>query len=173
MSSTICQRRTPTFAEHRPALQEALVNVSQESFFAFAELCGIDRFGDALAAVEAQSEGAAKRWLRSRVDFDGAFAGTVELTLPHALATELLMSFTGLTPEDGLTDVHVYDGIGEFANMVCGTWLTHACAHRRFDLQPPVVTAVAAPVTRAADGQEELVLVNDQPVSLRVEFRAS
>jgi hypothetical protein len=57
--------------------------------------------------------------------------------------------------------------------MVCGTWLTHACVHRRFDLRSPVVATALPPVERPTDGQEELVLINDQPVSMRLEFRPS
>ncbi|MCX6537698.1 MAG: hypothetical protein NT151_01995 [Acidobacteria bacterium] len=169
----MCQRRTPTFAEQRTALQEALVNVAQESFFAFAEACETDRFSEALVAVGAQSAGSANDWLRSRVEFEGAFAGVIELTLPYALAADLLMSFTGLMPDEVVPESHVFDSTGEFANMVCGTWLTHACARRRFDLRSPVVTPAGPPVERVTDGQEALMLVNDQPVSMRLEFRPS
>jgi hypothetical protein len=171
MSSSTCQRRTPTFAEHREALQEALVNVAQESFFAFAEICTPGRFVEALASVGFHANGGG--WLRARIEFTGAFSGAMEVTLPHALAADLLMAFTGDTPEGGVPESHVIDSTGEFANMVCGTWLTHACVHRRFDLTAPVVTDTEPPVERMADGQEELVLINDQPVSLRIEFLPS
>jgi hypothetical protein len=144
-----------------------LVNVAQQSFFAFAEICDAERFGGALAAVGARPEG---RWLRSRVEFAGAFAGVIELTLPYALAADLLMAFTGLTPEEVARESHVFDSTGEFANMVCGTWLTHACAHRRFDLGSPVVAPASPPVERLTDSREELVLLNDQPLSMRLEF---
>ena len=173
MSSTICQRRIPTFAEHRAALQEALVNVAQEGFFAFAEICDADRFAEAVAMAGMRSDGSADRWLRSRVEFNGAFAGAMEMTLPYALAADLLMAFTGLTPDEAVPENHVFDSTGEFANMVCGTWLTHACVRRRFDLGSPFVMLACLPVERPTDGQEELVLVNDQPVSLRLEFRPS
>ena len=59
----------------------------------------------------------------------------------------------------------MFDSTGEFANMVCGTWLTRACARRRFDLQPPVVSVV--PGASASTGEdEELLLINDWPVKL-------
>lgn len=169
MSSTACHRRTPTFLEHREALQEALIAVAQESFFSFAELCDAERFGESVAAAETDAAGSALRWLRARVDFEGAFAGRVTVTVPHTLAVELMMAIAGLTPEDEIPEGHVIDATGEFANMVCGTWLTKAAVHRKFDLQPPAVASVAPPVERFPDG-EELALINDKPVSVRLEF---
>jgi len=172
MSSAICQRRTPTFREHREVLQESLVAVAQESFFSFAEPCDTERFGEAVSSAEADASGSVLRWLRACVEFEGAFAGRVSVTMPHALAVELMMAIAGLAPEDEIAEGHVIDSTGEFANMVCGTWLTKAAVHRKFNLRPPAVTSVGAPVERAADG-EELVLINDRPVSLRLDFIAS
>jgi hypothetical protein len=147
--------------------------VAQESFFAFAQICDVERFHAVVAALGARPDGLANRWLRSRVEFEGAFAGSMELTLPYTLAADLLMAFTGATPGDSAPESHVLDSTGEFANMVCGTWLTRACVRRRFDLRSPVVAPASSPVWRPTDGQEELVLVNDQPVSMKLEFRAS
>jgi len=169
MSSVACRRRQPTFLEHRAVLQEALVAVAQESFFSFAERCDADRFGEAVAAAESKASGSALRWLCARVDFEGAFAGRVTVTMPHALAADLVMAIAGLTPEDEIPEGLVIDATGEFTNMVCGTWLTKAAVHRKFDLQPPAVTSAGPPVERVVDG-EELVLINDRPVSVRLDF---
>lgn len=172
MSSAACQRRIPTFREHLEVLQQSLVAVAQESFFSFAELCGPERFGETVAAAEAEASGSALRWLRSRVEFEGAFAGVVSVTMPHALALELMMGVAGLSPEDEIPEGLVIDAIGEFANMVCGRWLTRAAVHRKFDLQPPAVSSAEAPTERRLDG-ELLSLINDKPVSVRVDFVSS
>jgi len=168
MSSTTCLRHLPTFAEHRDALRDALVDVTQESFFSFAEICDPARFADAVANADGRG-----RWLSSRVSFTGAFAGVLQITLPHGLAVELLAAFAGLTPDDPVSDAQVLDSTGELANMVCGRWLTKACVHRRFDLRQPEVVPAAAPPAIGAGAGEELLLVNDQPVAVRLDFLPS
>ena len=172
MCSQPSRRRTPSPGEHVDALKKALVDVAQESFFSFAEDCSSERFSEALKMVAAAEGDPGSRWLSSYVDFDGAFAGRVTVILPFALATDMAAAIAGLMPGDRIEQPLVFDATGEFANMVCGTWLTRACVHRRFDLRPPAVSVM--PVTPSeADGNEELLLVNDWPVKLVVAFAAA
>jgi hypothetical protein len=166
MCSQPLRRKMPMLEEHAGALQQALLDVAQESYFSFAEPCDQERFSDALLADDGSGPA---RWLGASVDFDGAFAGRVELKLPYALASELLSAFVGLMPDEEVPEGHVLDSTGEFANMVCGTWLTRDCGRRRFDLQAPVVCDIAVPAK--SDEADQLVLVNNHPVSLRLEFK--
>ncbi len=168
MCSQVSQRRVPAFSEHVETLKQAVVDVSQESFFSFAEFCGAERFAEAITLVPAPAD-SAPRWVVARVDFSGAFAGRVALTLPYALAVDMATSLGGLDPADGISTNLVFDATGEFANMVCGTWLTRACIRRKFDLTQPVVTTVAG-VTPSRGDDEELVLINEWPVKLAVTF---
>ncbi len=172
MSSPLSQRRTPSPTEHVDALKQALVEVAQETFFSYAEACGADRFSEALDTVPADPATGAARWLSARVDFAGAFAGRVTVALPYGLAADMASALAGITPDEGLTESDVLDSTGEFANMVCGTWLTRACVRRRFDLQPPAVGPAGAQA-REAGPSDELILVNDQPLRLTVEFMAA
>jgi CheY-specific phosphatase CheX len=168
MFSQPSRRKVPLPSEHVEALRKALVDVAQESFFSFAEYCGKDRFDEALPMVDTQDV-AGPRWVSARIDFDGAFAGRVTVIVPHVLACDMAAAIGGLMPGDEIPEPLVADSTGEFANMVCGTWLTRSCARRRFDLQPPVVTSSESLPT-SGDDDEELLLVNDWPVKLAVAF---
>lgn len=170
MCSQPSRRSMPSPSAHAEALTSAIVNVAQESYFSFAERCDAGQFDAALEAVGDPAANPAPRWLRADVDFDGAFAGTVAVTLPYPLATDMAAALSGAMPGDDVPESDVLDSTGEFANMVCGVWLTHTCARRRFDLQPPHVRDASAPGTPGDEGTR-FVLVNDQPVSVTVSFR--
>jgi len=171
-------RQVPTFAEHRDAVAAAVVEVSENSFFAFVAPAEPDLFSE-LVNIPSASEGDASgegRWLRTSVSFDGAFNGVVEVAMPERLARELLASFVGLGPDDPVEQEELVDSTGEFVNQVCGTWLTRACHHRRFDLTPPAVERMPvgwAPVVDEGSAGERgwvYFTLNDQPVSVGVRF---
>lgn len=169
MCSQLSRRRTPSPREHLETLRSCLVDVAQESFFSFAEPCSGERFRDALEMVDGAAAGSGGRWLSAYVDFDGAFAGRVTVVVPYALAVDMAAAIAGLAPGDPIDELLVLDATGEFANMVCGTWLTRACIHRRFDLRPPTVRAMPGMPPAQDDGEEHL-LINDWPVKLGVAF---
>jgi hypothetical protein len=172
MCSQPSRRNPPSPEEHADGLTQAIVDVAQESFFAFAEPCDGEQFTEALDATGCGGSDA--RWLKARIDFDGAFAGAVELKLPYLLAMDLAASLAGVMPGDEIAESDVVDSTGEFANMVCGTWLTRSCARRRFDLQPPCVRPLdAVPATVEPGAGTQLLLINDRPVSLTVSFQAA
>jgi hypothetical protein len=169
MCSQVSQRRVPAFSEHVDTLKRAIVDVAQESFFSFAEFCGPERFAEAIALVPAPMTPTTPRWIAARVDFGGAFAGSVTLTLPYALAADMAAALGGLAPGDSISEALVDDATGEFANMVCGTWLTRACIRRKFDLASPSVTTVPdLAASRTED--EDLLLINEWPVKLAATF---
>jgi len=171
MCSQPSRRKTPQPSEHAEAIKKALVDVAQESFFSYAEFCTPERFHEALESVRDAVDAASPRWLAAHVEFDGAFAGRVTVVVPYSLAADMTAAVAGLMPGDPIDDVLVRDATGEFANMICGTWLTRACVRRRFDLAPPAVLAV--PAMPAAGRDDELVLINDWPVTLAVAFDAA
>jgi hypothetical protein len=173
MCSQPSRRSTPTFAEHAEALQRALLEVTQESFFSVAEPCEPARFDEATARWAAGPDGRPARWLRAEVRFGGAFSGRVAVTMPWALASDLLASFVGLEPGQATPESHIVDSTGEFANMICGTWLTRDCGRRRFDLQPPAVSESDARAAAVGPATDQYVLVNEQPVRLGLDFHAS
>lgn len=173
MYSPRSRRKTPVCTEHAEALERALLDVTQESFFSLAEPCEAPRFDEVTTSVAAGPDGAPARWLRAEVSFDGAFSGRVAVTMPYTLASNLLANFVGLMPGDDMPEGHVIDSTGEFANMVCGAWLTRDCGRRRFDLKPPVVSDIDARAPAVDAAIDQFFLVNDQPVRLGVEFLES
>jgi CheY-specific phosphatase CheX len=61
--------------------------------------------------------------------------------MPRSLAEELVAAFTGeQAPFDAMA---VDDLAGEFANMVCGRWLTDVAPSSLFHLEHPVVSSVS------------------------------
>jgi len=131
-------------ATDRDALDRALATVAEESFFAMVE-----PVPDDVAAVDGPL-------LTARVTFEGAFSGALTCRMPRALAQELTAAFTGEeVPSDGAA---VDDLAGEFANMVCGRWLTDVAPQSLFTLDHPVVTPAGAP-SDVPSG-----LLNGQPI---------
>ncbi len=155
-------RRSPDVAEHREPVQAALVEVAENSFFAFVDPLDAAQFAEMAATVPS--------WLCALVQFDGAFGGRMTVTLPEPLAHELFASFLGEPTDTMPQDGPLFDLVGEFGNMVCGSWLTRACQRRRFDLQHPVVTRLEAGAVRPEAPTDLLVALNGQPAILRLSF---
>ena len=142
------ETRLPT---DRDALERALALVAEESFFAV-----VDPVLDGVPEVEGPV-------LNASVSFDGSFAGTLSCRMPRGLAQDLTAAFTGEeAPADGAA---VDDLAGEFANMVCGRWLTDVAPQSLFRLEHPEVTTASAPAT-APSG-----LLNGQPIWIELTCR--
>lgn len=148
MSST---NSPASLATDRDALDRALAIVAEESFFAM-----VDPVPDDVPAVDGSI-------LSASVTFEGSFSGSLTCRMPRALAHELTTAFIG--EEVAASGEAVDDLAGEFANMVCGRWLTDVAPQSLFRLDHPVVVPVAAPA-HAPSG-----LLNGQPIwiELKVE----
>ncbi len=134
---------SPAALTDRDALERALTVVAEESFFAM-----IDPVPGQVPAVDGPM-------LSARVAFDGAFAGALTCQMPRLLALELTAAFTGEEVESDGPGVD--DLAGEFANMVCGRWLTDVAPQSLFNLEHPVVVPVSAPASEPSG------LLNGQP----------
>lgn len=116
----------------------ALALVAESSFFTMAEPIDQHRLDEWVA------ETGAVPWVRVGVTFAGSFDGAIDIDLPEMLGTRLLTAFAGMGDGEGPQDSQVRDMMGEFANMVCGSWLTQFCRSERFDLTPPSVQYLKA-----------------------------
>jgi hypothetical protein len=170
-------------------LRDAFVDVCENSFFAYVETCDVQRFADLAERIVGPNEAAEpgrpsprraapSEWLKAAVGFGGPFPGAIELILPEALARGLVGSLLGTAPEEQLPEHQVFDGLGEFANMICGAWLTTLSQRQPFELRPPAVTRMANGWTPVGDlsWNDETghrLAVNDLPVRLRVRSLAS
>jgi hypothetical protein len=155
MSSPI----SPVLADD-DALLAAAVDVAENSLFALADACDAATFADAALA----SADGGDAWLSAAVDFNGPMSGRVEVTLPEPLARHLAAAFAGLdTPED-IGDGELVDFSGELANMVCGTWLTRACRHETFSLEPPQVRRGQPDPAAAANAVSRYLSIDETPV---------
>ena len=140
----------------RAALDRALTVVAEESFFAM-----VDPVPDDLAPPDGHL-------LRARVTFDGGFAGVLSCTMPRALAHELTAAFSGASPDEiAVADPAVDDLAGEFANMVCGRWLTDVAPQQLFSLRHPSVEPSTMPGNDVPRG-----LLNGQPVWIELTLRS-
>jgi hypothetical protein len=166
-------------ADAGSTLRQAFVDVCENSFFAFVEECPPDRFATLVSLhTGATTPDAAPRqsqWLKASVGFSGTFAGAVEVALPEPLATTLVSSLVGEEIDCSLPEHWLFDGVGEFANMICGAWLTMLCNAEAFELRPPAVTRMSPGWSPVADGagdddRSHRLVINDFPV--RIRFRA-
>ena len=139
MSSTTLQKLSnPDAAGALAAVVEA---VAERAFFAVVDRCP-EKVLTALAAK-------VPHWITATVRFeDGPLVGTVSCTVPEDLAHALFDSFSGRDPsEPGPGERQLYDLVGEFANMVCGSWLSRCAGDRAFRLGSPLVARVTDPAT--------------------------
>lgn len=145
------------------ALLAAVRTVAEESFFAITTPCDDGTFGE-LAVRHV-------RWLVARVQFEeGPLAGSIACTLPEELAHALLDAFSGREPSTPSPPRdHVLDLVGEFSNMVCGSWLTRTTRRQAFTLSRPVVEPALGPAR--VDGPRLVVAVNDLPLAVDVRFQ--
>jgi hypothetical protein len=154
-------------ADVTAACTGALVDVAENSFFAFVVPTDADQFA---AGVERPAEGGEHAWLTARIEFAGPFSGAIEIDLPVVLAESLRASFLGLEPDADAGVPPLSDSVGEFVNQVAGMWLTTTCHDQRFDLRPPAVVE-RPPGWRppaSGDGQVVTYEVNDLPLRLVV-----
>lgn len=173
MSSVKSPGLTPT--DLYAVLQTALVEVSENAFFVFVEKCDARQFAALAEQIPAQdAAGHGRSWLKSSVDFAGAFAGSVEIALPERLGFWLVASLLGMSPDQKLEDAQMFDGVGEFTNMVCGACLSRLGDASLFELRVPAVTRMAVewnPLVEAP-GRAELaslmVSLNESPMRVRV-----
>jgi len=118
-------------------------------------------------------------WVKASLSFTGtAFSGTIDVLLPMRLARQLVASLLGLSQEVELHEVEmrehqVFDGIGEFANMICGAWLTDLSGSQAFNLDAPEVGRMPFDwnplADSSADGEQGYRLcVDDLPWRIRV-----
>jgi hypothetical protein len=155
-------RHTPTFAEHRDSLREAVVDVAESSFFAFVDPCDRERFAELSHDV--------RSWIQASVLFEGAFGGAVLVVVTEPLANELFSAFLGADPEVVAAEGALFDLLGEFANMISGHWLTQACQRGPFDLHHPEVARLPADQVRPDANDCVLVAINDQPCLVRLAY---
>ena len=177
----------PTPTETDDALYVALLHVCERSFFAFVEACDRLQFAVLVGKTQSQpplqnvdglEEMAAQRprWLKASVAFDGnSSSGAIEIVLPERLARWLVASLLGITTEVDLGQVElldrqVFDGTGEFVNMVCGAWLTDRSGSEAFSLGSPEVTRISAGWSPLEDSSNEphglQVSVNELPLQI-------
>ena len=155
------------------ALQSAVIEVCENAYFVFVEACDAPQFATLVEPVRAEKgRGPSGRWLNASVAFHGASTGEVEVVLPERLGTWLVVSLLGLPPDATLKDNQLLDGVGEFANMVCGAWLSKANETASFTLDVPKVSRMPPGWTpdSALPGGEQAyrtVVVNDLPLEVR------
>jgi hypothetical protein len=167
-------------------LRDAFVDVCENSFFAYVETCDARRFAELAeqwsetarayqGGERPRGRPAESEWLKASIGFGGPFPGAIEVILPEALARSLVTSILGTEPDEVLAEHQVFDGLGEFANMICGAWLTNLAQKQTFELRPPAVTRMAPDWTPVKDSswndeRGHRMAVNELPVRLR--FRA-
>ena len=171
----------PTQAEAAGALRHALVRVCEQSFFAYVEPCEPARFAELVEQITTDAGSSSPGWLHASVAFMGSFSGAIDIMLPERLARWLVASIIGTSQAAELqhlvalqqmmfSEAQIFDGMGVFANMICGAWLTELNGCEAFELRPPAVSRKAADWKPMADSQSHQLCVNDLPVVVRLWF---
>src|SRR5262245_12351973 len=131
----MCSKKLPALlgTDAADVMADAVTAIAAKSFFAVVERCDDRRFADLSAGVD--------RWWHVSVQFTEADeSGVVSCTLTDDLAHALFDAFTGRDPlEAPPNPADFVDLLGEFSNMVGGTWLTRLANHQTFSLSSPKV----------------------------------
>lgn len=146
-------------AEGLDVLRGAIVDVAEQNFFTPAEHAA----GESLDDVGSERDA----WLTATVRFEEAgCTGAVSCLLPHELARGLFDAFNGRDPGDPPPSFdELFDLVGEFANMICGAWLTRTVDGPTFALSRPVVEASEARTAFGIHGGAHVVMtLNDRPL---------
>jgi len=146
----------------------ALVEVGEQSFFAFVERCDETWFEELASAADP--------WMIATVTFTGEQGtGSLSCTFTDDLVLDLFDAFTGRDPSEGTPDPReVADLAGEFANMVCGLWLSRVMGSHTFSLGSPRAGRVPNPAGMAPSGVERmLVVVNNRPMIVDLTVHAA
>jgi len=160
----MCSLQLPTTMfgpDGEASLVRAVGDVAERSFFAYAEACDSTRF--------AELTGGVSQWYCASIAFEEANAsGVVDCVISAGLAAELFDAFSGRDHDDPQPDpAAVADLLGEFANQVCGAWLTRAANRQTFTLHPPRVTR-ANDGAIDADASAVTIALNEHPLAVRV-----
>lgn len=160
------QKSLPMFGPDGQAeMIRAVADVAERSFFAVAGRCEANRFAELVLP--------GGRWYAATVRFEeDDCVGAVSCVVADDLAESLFDAFSGREPsEPPPTFEQMNDLIGEFANMVCGAWLTRVADQRIFALMKPAVAIVDH--WNPADDEAVLLLsVNDRPLAVGVRVTA-
>ena len=150
---------TAVSPEAADAMLAAIQSVAERSFFANAERCDDQSFGELVAAQSS--------WLVAKVRLvEGPFVGSIVCTLPESLANALFDAFTGRDPSTTApARDQVSDLVGEFSNMVCGSWLTWIAGGHGFTLSQPIVEPASGP-PGGANSMRLFIAVNDLPLAV-------
>lgn len=141
----------------RDQLIDSATRVCETSFFAFVEP----------ASSELPSTASERSWYHSSVRFSGPADGRVEIALPDDLAREIFASFLGFSDSSAANEAEIEDVVGEFANMVCGAWLTARGGQSCFSLTHPEVMMRGVP---NVDDEAIVLAVNERPAVIRAEM---
>lgn len=134
----------------------AVGTVAERAFFAFVDPC--------CDPVVDDEDG--REWLIATVQFDdGPIKGQLACSVRSDLAQVLFDQFSGRHPASPLPPRHELDDlIGEFSNMVCGTWLSRCAGNRAFRLKRPVVDHVLRPAED--ERHRHWLSLNNRPLAI-------
>ena len=145
----------------------AVTAVAERSFFSVVEACEPARFSAMAAEIP--------RWMVAAVKFtEDDCVGSVSCTMPEELAQALFDAFTGREPLAPAPPAdEILDLVGEFANIVCGSWLTRLAKNQTFTLHKPSVQPAPDPSQLSAPGARLLIAINDLPLVVEVRVAAT
>ena len=160
-------------ADANALLRQALSEVCEQSFFSYVDACSPERFSELVGEVPPGARTTPSEWLKASVAFSGPFGGAIEVILPERLARSLVAALLGEPPDAPMPEHRIFDGLGEFTNMVCGVWLTGFSDRHAFTLRAPAVTRMApgwTPLAESAgaDDRGHRLCINDAPVRVRL-----
>ena len=99
-------------------------------------------FGDPVPLGDLDYPGAPL--VHAAMSFDGPIQGSLALTVPLEMGTELAANALGSDPDESLSEEQAIDAINELLNVTCGQMVTALAGEKpAFDLTAPHAALVA------------------------------
>ena len=146
--------------DYREQLCEAFAEVLEKMAFLFCDEADKD---------ELPSD--SRSHLMVKISFRGPVVGTLMVTVPHEVCSDLAINVMGLDDDEQVDDEQARDALKELANVTCGHMLTAiAGSEPVFDLTVPQIVEIdESEWKRVLAHKDSLAfLIDENPVLMRL-----
>ncbi|MDH5682278.1 MAG: response regulator [Spirochaetota bacterium] len=140
------------FSKYQEFFLDSLKIVLETSFFAMAEPASLSDIQDKLDSLEDST------FFSVFLPFSGDIMGSMEYYIPHALHRELTGNALG-SIENDLSEQIILDNLKEFANIVCGHFISNHFAKRKWEMSLPVIQKERFDRNKILDSREKWKIV--------------
>jgi len=145
--------------DNREKIKKVCFEIFEQLAFMFAEEIDIDEI-----------QGGDEPFIHAAMSFSGNTSGSIDITMPVSLASQLAKNILGLDESENLDRQHYEDAVCELLNTICGRMLTSLFGEDAvFDLHVPSTQGIEAQHLHELFSSGDCIAfsVEDAPVLVR------